>query len=86
MNELTFEEKNLVCIYNSAGTREGVVAALRGMRGYLDADETELRNLTDSALRKLEGMSDAEFSELDLFPEFDGEDAEPGAEGAAYAR
>ena len=31
------------------------------MRGYLAADETELRELTDSAIAKLRGMSDAEY-------------------------
>ena len=50
MNDFTFEEQNLVCIYNSSGTRAGVIAALTEMRGYLEPDEDELRTLTDSAL------------------------------------
>ena len=58
MNELTFEEKNLLVIYNSAGTREGLIAALEDMRGYLEPDEAELRELTGSALDKLRAMSD----------------------------
>ena len=33
--------------------------------------ETELRELTDSALGKLQAMSDAEFAELELYPDFD---------------
>ena len=41
------------------------------MRGHLEPDETELRELTDSALGKLQAMSDAEFAELELFPDFD---------------
>ena len=32
---------------------------------------TELRELTDSALMKLQAMSDAEFSQLELYPDFD---------------
>ena len=44
------------------------------MRGYLAADETELRELTDSAIAKLRGMSDAEYDALDLFPDFEKED------------
>ena len=75
METFTFEEKNLVCIYNSAGTREGVIAALTEMRGYLEPDEDELRDLTDSALSKLRSMSDGEFDALDLYPDFDAEDA-----------
>ena len=43
MNDFTFEEQNLVCIYNSSGTRAGVIAALTEMRGYLEPDEDELR-------------------------------------------
>ena len=51
--------------------------ALSEMRGYLDADEAELRELTDSALYKLGQMRDEDFDALDLTPDFD-------TEGAAY--
>ena len=44
------------------------------MRGSLAADETELRELTDSAIAKLRRMSDAEYDALDLFPDFEKED------------
>ena len=44
------------------------------MRGYLEPDETELRELTDSAIAKLRRMSDAEYDALDLFPDFEKED------------
>lgn len=66
----TNDEINLMCIYN-AGTREGTLDALAAMREYLEPEETELRNMTDSAMEKLERMSDAEFEALDLFPDFD---------------
>lgn len=71
MNNFTYDELNLMSLYNSTGTREGLIKELRDMRGYLTADETELLALTDSALRKLDGITDAEYAELDLFPEFD---------------
>ena len=67
----THDEINLMSIYNSAGTREGLIGDLANMRGYLDADEVELLALTDSAIRKLRAMTDAEFSELDLTPDFE---------------
>ena len=67
---ITFEERQLMSLYNT-GTRTGLIAALEEMRGYLAADETELRELTDSALMKLQAMSDAEFAELELYPDFD---------------
>ena len=69
-NPFTHEEINLMSIYNAAGTREGLIAALTEMWGYLDAEEAELRELTDSALAKLCRMSDAEYDALDLFPDF----------------
>ena len=65
---LTFEEQNLVGVYN-AGTRGGTVAALKDMQGYLAAEETELRELTASAVKKLLTMTDEEYAVLDLYPE-----------------
>ena len=59
MGNFTFEEMNLMCIYNT-GSRTGLIDSLR-----------EMRELTDSALGKLQAMSDAEFAELELYPDFD---------------
>ena len=70
MNALTFEEINLLCIYNP-GTRQGAIAALTEMRGYLEPDEAELLALTDSTIVKLRAMTDTEFSTLDLYLDFD---------------
>lgn len=67
----THDEVSLMSIYNAAGTREGLIAALTEMRGYLNAEEAELRELTDSALAKLFRMSDAEYDAFDLTPDFD---------------
>lgn len=66
----TNDEMNLMCIYNT-GTREGTLNALIAMREYLTAEETELRDMTDSVVEKLGKMSDAEFAALDLYPDFD---------------
>ena len=70
MNALTFEETNLLCIYNP-GSRLGAIEALTEMRGYLEQDENELLALTDSTIVKLRAMTDAEFSTLDLYLDFD---------------
>ena len=56
MGNFTFEEMNLMCIYNT-GSRTGLIDSLREMRGELSPEETELRELTDSALTKLCAMS-----------------------------
>lgn len=69
MQNITFEEQQLLSLYNS-GDRAGTISALRDMRGYLETDETELKELTDSVLEKLTAMSDADFEALDLMPDF----------------
>ena len=72
MGNFTFEEMNLLCIYNTnTGSRTELIEALTEMRGELSPEEIELRELTDSALEKLQAMSDAEFAELELYPDFD---------------
>lgn len=69
MNNFTNDEMNLMCIYNT-GSREGLMRELREMRGCIGAYQLELLTMTDSALQKLENISDAEFAELELYPDF----------------
>ena len=40
------------------------------MQECLTPEETELRELTDSTISKLQILSDEAFAELDLFPDF----------------
>ena len=70
----TNDEMNLMAIYN-AGSRIGLVEELTSMREYLEDDEAELLEMTNAVLAKLEVMTDVEFAELDLIPDFDEEDA-----------
>ena len=70
MNAFTNDEMNLMCIYNT-GTKDGLMDALTAMQEYLEPEETELRGLTDSALDKLERISDEEYAALELYPDFD---------------
>ena len=70
MMNFTHDEINLMAIYNT-GNRAGLIEELTAMRGYLEADETELRELTDSVIAKLKRMTNAEFDALDLIPDFD---------------
>lgn len=70
MNTFNFDEINLMCIYNT-GTRAGLMQELTAMRGHLEPDETELRELTDRVLHKLDGITDEQFTELELLPDFD---------------
>ena len=41
------------------------------MRRHLEPGETELLELTDSALHKLGRITDEQFAELELVPDFD---------------
>ena len=49
MNNFTFEETNLLCIYNT-GSRTGLIDALTEMRGELSPEEAELlQRMTDAS-------------------------------------
>ena len=63
------EELKLMALYNT-GSRERLMESLTEMRTYLTLSEMELRDLTDSTLDKLAGMTDAEFEALELYPDF----------------
>ena len=76
MDTITYEERQLMALYNGSGTRTGLIAELKKMRGYLGNGDAELKELTDSATRKLETMSDEDYATLDLFPDFDPEDTD----------
>lgn len=70
MTNLTHDEMNLLCIYRK-NTRVGTMDSITVMQQYLEKDETELAEMSDSLLRKLEKMTDEEFDELETFPDFD---------------
>ena len=77
MNDtITYEEKELMSIYNSRGTRTALIEELREVRGYLDSEDSDILELLDSALAKLEAMTDEDFTELDLTPDFFPEDTD----------
>ena len=67
--DFTYEEMQLMALY-SPGSREGLIEALKEMRSYLEADEEELRALTDSTIAKLRTIDDDAFAALELYPDF----------------
>lgn len=67
---MTHDEQQLMAIYNT-GSRLDLIRNLNEMRTYLGEDEQELHMLTDSAIAKLNAMTDAEFEMLDLIPDFE---------------
>ena len=69
----TYEEEQLIALYNLNSTRSGVIFELEAMRDSLGSEDADLLALTDSTLKKLKAMSDVDFSLLDLIPDFVGE-------------
>ncbi|MCD8361992.1 MAG: transposon-transfer assisting family protein [Lachnospiraceae bacterium] len=66
----TTEEMMLMMLY-SPGDRVGLMQELIRMRGELTRSERELRALTDTVLMKLSEITDKEFDQLPLYPDFE---------------
>ena len=75
---ITYEEQQLMALDNASGTRTGLISELTKMRGYLGDEDGDLRTLTDSAIGKLETMTNADYAALDLTPDFDAEGEDAG--------
>ena len=71
---ITYEEQQLMALYNGTGTRTALIAELTQMRGYLGDEDRDLQELTDSAIGKLQSMTEEDYAALDLTPDFDAED------------
>lgn len=68
MKRFTKDERMMMMLYNP-GTRAGLIAELEAMRLQLTPPERRLKRLSKSVLEKLDGMTDAEFDSLDLYPD-----------------
>ena len=73
MNRFSIEELNLMCIYNT-GTRASLITGLEKIGLELAFDDAELSELIQSTLKKLTAMSDQEYGELILVPDYKEED------------
>ena len=73
MDRFSIEELNLMCIYDT-GTLSGLIAGLEKIALELAPEEAELAGLIQSALKKLTAMSDEEYGELILVPDYKKED------------
>ncbi len=73
MGRFSIEELNLMCIYDT-GTRSGLIAGLEKIGLELAPEDAELSELIQSALKKLTAMSDQEYGELILVPDYKEED------------
>ena len=71
MMNFTNDEMNLMWIYSAGSGRTGLMQKLTEMKKYLERDEVQLLSLTESTLAKLGTMTDEEFGQLELYPDFD---------------
>ncbi len=65
---ISFDEYRLMSLYNPSNCA-GLIETLQEVRGYLTDEDEEVIEVMDSCLRKLRSMTDAEYDELDLFPD-----------------
>ena len=71
MTNFTNDEMNLMCIYSAGSNRSGLIQKLTEMKKYLERDEVQMLSLTESTLTKMGTMTDEEFGQLALYPDFD---------------
>lgn len=65
--KLSQGERMMILLYGTE-TRRGSIRGIRRTMALLEPDETELRCLMESTLRKLQSISDAAFDDLNLIP------------------
>ena len=53
MTNFTNDEMNLMCIYSAGSSRTGLMQKLAEMKKYLERDEVQLLELTESTLAKI---------------------------------
>ena len=61
MPEFEPDEKNLIILYNT-GTRQGLIHELKEMLPYLEADQDILRDMAQAVMKKLNRMTDTQFT------------------------
>ena len=57
----------MILLYGTE-TRRGSIRGIRRTMALLEPDETELRCLMETTIRKLHSISDAAFDDLNLLP------------------
>ncbi len=73
MDRFSIEEINLMCIYDT-GSRIGLISELQKLEPELAEEDVELMDLVKNVLKKLRAISDQEYSELILVPDYKDED------------
>lgn len=72
-NTFTFDEINLMCIYDTSD-RVGLIIQLQEAMPHIENEE--LSEITATVISKLVGMTDDEYNEIELKPTVTPEDTE----------
>jgi hypothetical protein len=77
MNQLLFtvEEENLICAFDTS-SRDALIGGIRDALPEFDGDGPEMREIAEGALRKLDAMTDTEFSETIFSPAYHDDESE----------
>lgn len=73
MTSFTFDEINLMCIYDTTD-RNKLIALLSEAMPYIE--DEELKEMTESVISKLNALTDDEYSDLELTPTVTPDDTE----------
>ena len=68
-NSFTHDEINLMCIYD-VGSRKGLIKELNRTLALMPKEDAELASITESAITKLQDMTDDQYSVLELYPDY----------------
>jgi len=71
LNLFTVEEENLICIYDTS-SRAALIDSLNAVKA--DFDEPELLEIIENAIKKLQAMTDADYSALIFHPAYHGDE------------
>lgn len=66
--DFTHDEKMLLMIYGQ-DTKEKTIEELNTMKAQLTPDEKELKTMTEALIKKLQKISDKDYSELCFYPQ-----------------
>ena len=68
-DSFTHDEINLMCIYD-VGSRKGLIKELNRTLALMSKEDAELMSITESAITKLQDMTDDQYSVLELYPDY----------------
>ncbi|MCR0176105.1 transposon-transfer assisting family protein [[Clostridium] innocuum] len=66
--DFTHDEKMLLMIYGQ-DTKEKTIKELNTMKAQLTFDEKELRTMTETLIKKIQKISETQYSELRFYPQ-----------------